>query len=80
MTGALAQIVTSPGPTLAVSMRFLSISAVTRQRVGPPAIATSGFLGAYSAAMVYLPVFVGDEVSCYGRILKVRRTSITINV
>jgi acyl-CoA thioesterase YciA len=28
----------------------------------------------------HLPVFIGDEVSCYGRVVKVGRTSITIHV
>jgi acyl-CoA thioesterase YciA len=28
----------------------------------------------------HLPVFIGDEVSCYGRVVKVGRTSITIHI
>jgi acyl-CoA thioesterase YciA len=28
----------------------------------------------------HLPVFVGDEVSCYGRVAKVGRTSITVHI
>ena len=28
----------------------------------------------------HLPVFVGDEVSCYGRVIKVGRTSITVHI
>ena len=28
----------------------------------------------------HLPVFVGDEVSCYAEIVKTGRTSITVNV
>jgi len=28
----------------------------------------------------HLPVFVGDEVSCYGRMVKVGRTSITVHL
>jgi len=28
----------------------------------------------------HLPVFIGDEVSCYGRVVKVGHTSITVHV
>jgi acyl-CoA thioesterase YciA len=28
----------------------------------------------------HLPVFVGDEVSCYGRVVKVGRSSITVHI
>jgi acyl-CoA thioesterase YciA len=28
----------------------------------------------------HLPVFVGDEVSCYGRVIKIGRTSITVHI
>lgn len=28
----------------------------------------------------HLPVFIGDEVSCYGTVIKVGRTSITIHI
>jgi acyl-CoA thioesterase YciA len=28
----------------------------------------------------HLPVFIGDEVSCYGKVIKVGRTSITVHV
>ena len=28
----------------------------------------------------HLPVFIGDEVSCYGTIVKIGRTSITVHV
>ena len=28
----------------------------------------------------YLPVFIGDEVSCYGEIVKIGRSSITVRV
>ena len=28
----------------------------------------------------HLPVFVGDEVSCYGRVIKVGRSSMTIHI
>jgi len=35
---------------------------------------------AVTALSFQRPVFVGDEVSCYARILKVGRTSITVKV
>ena len=35
---------------------------------------------AVTAMSFQRPVFVGDEVSCYAKILKVRRTSITVKV
>jgi len=28
----------------------------------------------------HLPVFVGDEVSCYGRVIKIGRSSITVHI
>jgi acyl-CoA thioesterase YciA len=35
---------------------------------------------AITAMTFHLPVFVGDEVSCYGEIMRVGRTSITIRI
>lgn len=35
---------------------------------------------AVTSMTFYLPVFVGDEVSCYGRVVKVGRTSIIIDI
>jgi len=36
--------------------------------------------GAVTGMTFHLPVFIGDEVSCYGTVTKVGRTSITIHV
>src|SRR5262245_4741466 len=41
---------------------------------------TVGLLVAVAAMSFQRPVFVGDEVSCYAKILKVGRTSITVQV
>ena len=35
---------------------------------------------AVTAMIFHAPVFVGDEVSCYARIIKVGRTSITVHI
>jgi acyl-CoA thioesterase YciA len=35
---------------------------------------------AITAMTFHLPVFVGDEVSCYGEIVKVGRTSMTVRI
>jgi len=35
---------------------------------------------AITAMTFYRPVFVGDEVTCYGEIVKVGRTSITVKI
>src|SRR6478672_11526972 len=40
----------------------------------------AGSTVAVTAMSFQRPVFVGDEVSCYARILKVGRTSITVKV
>jgi acyl-CoA thioesterase YciA len=42
-----------------------------RGRVATVAITSMSF---------HLPVFIGDEVSCYGRVVKVGHTSITVHV
>lgn len=35
---------------------------------------------AITAMTFHLPVFVGDEVSCYGEIVKLGRTSVTVRI
>ena len=42
-----------------------------RGRVATVAITSMSF---------HLPIFVGDEVSCYGRVIKVGRSSITVHI
>ena len=42
-----------------------------RGRVATVAITSMSF---------HLPVFVGDEVSCYGRVIKVGRSSMTVHI
>jgi len=35
---------------------------------------------AITAMTFHLPIFIGDEVSCYGKVTRVGRTSITIDI
>ena len=55
-------------------MDLAGVTAAVRRaqgRVATVAIAGMSF---------HLPVFVGDEVSCYGSVVKVGRTSITVHI
>ncbi|HKF73077.1 MAG TPA: acyl-CoA thioesterase [Stellaceae bacterium] len=47
--------------------------AVQRARGRAATVAVTGMA-------FHLPVFVGDEVSCYGKVIKVGRTSITVHI
>jgi len=47
--------------------------AVQRARGRVATIASTGM-------SFHLPVFVGDEVSCYGRVAKIGRSSITVHI
>ncbi len=44
-----------------------------RARGGGASVAITGM-------SFHLPVFVGDEVSCYGRVIKVGRSSMTVHI
>jgi acyl-CoA thioesterase YciA len=58
-----------------LSQMYLAGSAVAIRRADGRVVTA-----AVTAMCFHRPVFVGDEVSCYAKILKVGRTSLTVEV